>query len=220
MRQEQFQKDSSVIELLSDKVPECDEFEGYKHGHASRLAAVADELARRFNLGSEDRISLKQASLAHDFGELVMAREYIKRPGPLSEDELVDLRRHPIFGEQEVARAGADRGAQLIVRWHHEWWNGLGYPDALSREQIPLTARIMRVADAFVSLTDDRPYRKAFTLEQARKHLREWAGLEFDPHVVLAFFSVESQSIQVSYAQPTITVETSEELSTLASATK
>ena len=111
MRQEQIQKDSSVLELLNEKLPECDEFEAYTHGHGARLAAVADELARRFSLGSEDRISLKQASIAHDFGELAMGREYIKRPGPLSEDEIRDLRRHPIFGEQEAARSGADRAA-------------------------------------------------------------------------------------------------------------
>ena len=91
----------------------------------------------------------------------------------------------------------------------HEWWNGLGYPDALSRDQIPLAARIIRVADSFVSLTDDRPYRKALTLEQARKRLSEGAGLEFDPRVVLAFFSIESPAIQTSYAR---TVDTDENL--------
>jgi HD-GYP domain-containing protein (c-di-GMP phosphodiesterase class II) len=200
MKRNNAERDTSIIDLLSEKALECDEFEGYKHPHASRLAALADELAKLFILGTEDRVSLKQAALAHDAGEMLMARPYLKRAGPLTNDEIMDLKRHPLLGEQEASRAGADRGAQLIVRWHHEWWNGSGYPDAIRREQIPLTARILRLADSFVSLTDDRPFRNALTLEQARKHLTDWAGLEFDPHVVKAFLSIDSHRSLISHS--------------------
>ena len=72
--------------------------------------------------------------------------------------EIVDLARHRVIGEQESARAGADRAANLLVRWHHEWWSGAGYPDGLRGEEIPLAARIFRVADSFVALTDIRPF--------------------------------------------------------------
>ena len=120
-----------------------------------------------------------------------MKRDYLRRPGALSDDEKIDLARHPLIGEGEAVRAGADRGAQLLVRWHHEWWNGNGYPDGLRFEQIPLGARILRVADAYASLTDARPFRKAFTERQAREHLLEWTGLEFDPRVVRALLSLE-----------------------------
>ena len=120
-----------------------------------------------------------------------MNRDYIRRPGSLSDDEKIDLARHPLLGEREAAAAGADRGAQLLVRWHHEWWNGNGYPDGLRFEQIPLGARILRVADAYASLTDARPFRTAFTERQAREHLLEWTGLEFDPRVVRALLSLE-----------------------------
>jgi HD-GYP domain-containing protein (c-di-GMP phosphodiesterase class II) len=130
-----------------------------------------------------------------------MERDYIKREGALKDDERLDLARHPIIGEQEAARAGADRGAQLLVRWHQEWWNGTGYPDALRHEQIPLGARILRVADAYAALTDARPYRPARTEEEARKHLMEWAGLEFDPRVVRAFLSLPAISELKSYAK-------------------
>src|SRR3954464_2934748 len=126
-------KETSVFELLSQRSTECDEFEGYKRPHASRVAALAEELARSFNLGLEDRVSLKQASLAHDLGEMVMDRDYLKRNGPLSNAERRDRERHPLLGEQEAARLGADRSAQLLVRWHHECWNGAGYPEALRR---------------------------------------------------------------------------------------
>ena len=120
-----------------------------------------------------------------------MNRDYIRRHGTLSDDERIDLARPPLLGEREAATAGADRGAQLLVRWHHEWWNGNGYPDGLRFEQIPLGARILRVADAYASLTDARPFRKAFTERQAREHLLEWTGLEFDPRVVRALLSLE-----------------------------
>src|SRR3712207_132324 len=168
----------------------ADRFEGYEHPHAARVARLADEVAKRFRLARADRASLHFAALLHDLGEMAMRREYIRRAGPLNEEERLDLARHPVIGEQEAARAGADRGAQLLVRWHQEWWNGAGYPDALRREEIPLGARILRVADAYAALTDERPYRAARPEEEARKHLMEWAGLEFDPRVVSAFLSL------------------------------
>jgi HD-GYP domain-containing protein (c-di-GMP phosphodiesterase class II) len=180
-----------------------DEFEGYTHPHALRVAKLADEVAKLFRLARADRSSLRFAALLHDMGELAMKRDYIKRAGPLSGEERLDLARHPVIGEQESARAGADRGAQLLVRWHHEWWNGAGYPDALRQEQIPLAARILRVADSYAALTDERPFRPAGTVEEARRHLTQWAGLEFDPQVVRAFLSLEGFAELRSYAQPT-----------------
>ncbi|MGB7925789.1 MAG: HD domain-containing phosphohydrolase [Pyrinomonadaceae bacterium] len=178
-----------------------DEFEAYAHPHAARISRLADEVAKLFHLGRQDRFSLRIAALAHDLGESAMERDYIKRAGALNEDERLDLARHPVIGEQEAARAGADRAAQLIVRWHQEWWNGAGYPDALRRDEIPLLARILRVADAYCALTDARPYRPALTVEEARRHLTHWAGLEFDPQVVRAFLSLGSLVDMQSYAK-------------------
>lgn len=169
-----------------------DLFEAYAHPHAARIARLADEVARVFNMARSDRQSLRHAALAHDLGEAAMKRDYIRRPDSLNDEERLDMMRHPVIGEQEAARGGSDRGAQLLVRWHHEWWNGAGYPDALCREQIPLGARILRVADAYAALTDARPYRPARSVDEARKHLTEWAGLEFDPRVVRALLSLTS----------------------------
>ena len=179
----------------------ADDFEEYAHPHAARIAKLSDAVAKMFHLAQQDRASLKLAALAHDLGEVVMERDYIKRKGALTEDERLDLARHPVIGEQEAARAGADRGAQLLVRWHQEWWNGAGYPDALHREQIPMGARILRVADAYAALTDARPYRLARTEAEARKHLTEWAGLEFDPRIVRAFLSLPAIPELKSYAK-------------------
>ena len=188
-----------------------DEFEDYSHPHATRIAAVADELAKHFHLGRQDRLSLRVAAYAHDLGELVMGRDYIRRAGPLSQEERLDLARHPLIGEQEAGRAGADRGAQLIIRWHQEWWNGSGYPDGLSFKQIPLAARILRVADAYCSLTDARPFRPAYSEQQARLHLIDWSALEFDPQIVQVFLSLgplkETQSYAGNGASTPVTTE-------------
>ncbi len=190
-----------TAEVFSRLASAADDFEGYAHAHASRIAKLAEEVARLFRMAQQDRFSLRIAALAHDLGELAMERDYIKREGALTEEERLDLARHPIIGEQEAARSGADRGAQLLVRWHQEWWNGMGYPDALRREQIPLGARILRVADAYCALTDRRPYRAALTEEEARRHLTEWAGIEFDPRVVRALLSLGSLAELKSYAR-------------------
>ena len=181
----------ATIEVFRSLSLRTDEFEGYPNAHATRIAAIADQLAKVFSLGARDRFSLRVAALAHDLGETLMDRDYIRRQGPLSEDERVDLARHPLLSEREAGLAGADRGAQLLVRWHHEWWNGSGYPDGLRFEQIPLGARILRVADAYASLTDARPFREPFSEQQAREHILEWTGLQFDPRVVRALLAIE-----------------------------
>ena len=181
----------AMIEIFRDLAADADQFEQYSNPHASRVAAIADGIGKSFSLGTRDRFSLRVAALAHDLGETVMARNYIQRQGPLNDDERIDLARHPVLGEHAAAEAGADRGAQLLVRWHHEWWNGGGYPDGLRFEQIPLGARILRVADAYAALTDERPFRPALSEKQARQHLLEWIGLEFDPGVVKALLSLE-----------------------------
>src|SRR5258708_36446735 len=169
------------MEIFKNLSSGADELERYRNPHAARIAAIADQIGRSFSLGGRDRFSLRIAALAHDLGEVVMDRDYFGRAGPLSEDERIDLARHPLLGEREATGAGADRGAQLLVRWHHEWWNGNGYPDGLRFEQIPLGARILRVADAYASLTDARPFRSAFTEQQPPKHFLACTALEFHP---------------------------------------
>jgi HD-GYP domain-containing protein (c-di-GMP phosphodiesterase class II) len=130
-----------------------------------------------------------------------MERDYIQATRKLSTDERLDLSRHPVIGEREASRAGADRAAQLLVRWHHEWWNGAGYPDSLRRDEIPLTARILRLADSYAALTDVRPFRTAMTVEAARAVLIDGAGIEFDPAVVNVFLTLDSSPELDSFAK-------------------
>jgi HD-GYP domain-containing protein (c-di-GMP phosphodiesterase class II) len=167
-----------------------DAFEGYDRPHGARIATIADTLAASFNLAQHDRTFLNQAAYLHDVGELVMGRDYISSARGLSQAERLDLQRHPVIGEQEVAKLGLSRGVQLLVRWHHEWWNGLGYPDGLEGSEIPLAARILRIADTYAALTSNRPYRAAMPVDNAKKYLIEWAGIEFDPKVVKGFLNL------------------------------
>ena len=179
-----------VDEKLMRISSQMDEFECYAGAHGSGVAAIADSLGAAFNLASRDRFFLQQAALIHDIGEMAMNRGYIRGTIGLTANERIDLQRHPVIGEQEAAKLGLPRGVQLIVRWHHEWWNGSGYPDAIESEQIPVAARILRVADTFSALTSARPYRAAMSHDNAKKYMTEWAGIEFDPAVVKAFLAV------------------------------
>ena len=189
-----FAKETQIDGRLLELSAMMDEAEGYRHPHGRRVAAIADALAERFNFASHDRSALNQAALVHDIGTVAMNREYIKTNRLLREEELLDMQRHTVIGEQEAAKRGLSRAVQLLIRWHHEWWNGSGYPDALSGEQIPLAARILRVADTFCAITDARPFRAALSAAQAKKHLIEWAGIEFDPKIVKMFLLLEGLS--------------------------
>jgi HD-GYP domain-containing protein (c-di-GMP phosphodiesterase class II) len=187
--------DKAAGEAFTQLAKTVDRFERYENPHAQRVAAIADEIAHAFHLARHDRGSLYAAALLHDLGEVAMERDYIQADRALTTEERMDLTRHPVIGEREASRVGADRAAQLLVRWHHEWWNGAGYPDALRREEIPLAARILRVADAYAALTDDRPFRPSLSEEAARRDLTNRAGIEFDPGVVTVFLS-----LNVNYA--------------------
>ena len=180
------QFDEKLLELSS----QIDGFEGYSHAHGLRVAEIAENIAAKFHMAEHDRFVLQQAALLHDIGEMAMARDYIAAARRLTEAEHHDMQRHTVIGEQDAAKRGLGKGVQLLIRWHHEWWNGGGYPDALQREGIPLSARILRVADAYASMNADRPFRKAVGEDDARKHLIQLAGIEFDPKVVSAFLSV------------------------------
>lgn len=188
---ERTETDAKLLALAA----RIDEFEGYMTPHAERIADISGALAATFNLASRDRFFLEQAALIHDIGEMAMNRDYIRAARGLSTAERIDLERHPVIGEQEAAKLGLPRGVQLIVRWHHEWWSGGGYPDAIAGDQIPLAARILRVADTFAAMTGTRPFRVGLADSDAKRYLTEWAGIEFDPLVVKAFLSLDLRRI-------------------------
>lgn len=178
-------------EILLELAEQLDNAEGYRRPHAFRVARLADLTAQKFHLAQQDRVVLRHAALVHDIGIGLMNRGYMRQSGRLTADERQDLARHTVLGEQEAAKRKLSRSIQLLVRWHHEWWNGEGYPDGLRGEQIPLGARILRVCDTFAALTDERPHCPPVTSAEARLYLTQWAGIEFDPRVVKVFLELE-----------------------------
>jgi ribosomal protein L12E/L44/L45/RPP1/RPP2 len=175
------------------------------------MAELAERLALRFGLAEPDVRAIAEAAMLHDIGLYAMGPAYHSSPGPLSLQERIDLWRHPIVGEQQMAKREATRHAQLLVRWHHEWWNGSGYPDTLAFEDIPIGARILRAVELYSALVSDRPYRPALGPDEALEALRSSAGVECDPYVVKALLAlleelraqeIESRAARASVSPP------------------
>ena len=176
-----------TINRLADRI---DSFEKYTQPHSRLIAALAARLARRFGLATPDIEAITEAALLHDIGLYAMSPSYHALTRPLSFEARLDLWRHSIIGEQQMAKRDSLRHAQLLVRWHHEWWNGSGYPDMLAFEDIPIGARIIRAVELCAALLSDRPYRAALDEQQAVETLISSAGIECDPYVVKTLVSL------------------------------
>lgn len=176
-----------TINRLADRI---DNFEKYTRPHSRLMAELAKLLARRFGLATPDIDAIAEAAMLHDIGLYTMAPGYYTLPQPLSFEARLDLWRHPVIGEQQMAKRDSTRHAQLLVRWHHEWWNGSGYPDMLAFEDIPVGARILRAVELCAALLSDRPYRAAQNEQQVVEALTSSAGMECDPYVVKALLSL------------------------------
>jgi putative nucleotidyltransferase with HDIG domain len=162
---------------------EIDRIEGYNEPHSVMIARLAERLGSLMGLHGTDLTALKYAALLHDIGERVMKRNYLMRPDDLTWEETLDLWRHPILGEQAASELKLARQVQLLIRWHHEWWNGQGYPDGLAGEMIPLGARILRAVDSYCALVSRRPHRRRYDALEAEQIIADLAGIEFDPQV-------------------------------------
>lgn len=159
-------------------------------GHSERVGATARRLALALGLTSEEAEGVGQAGLLHDIGKIGVPEAVLKKPGPLDADEWAVMRRHPVAGAQIVAPFEFFARGALVIRHHHERWDGSGYPDGLEREAIPIGARIVAVADVFDALTSARPYRPALPRATALAALVEQAGHGLDPDVVAAFVEI------------------------------
>jgi ribosomal protein L12E/L44/L45/RPP1/RPP2 len=176
-----------IINRLADRI---DSFEKYNQPHSRLMAALASHLARRLGLAVADTEAIVEAAMLHDIGLYALSPPYHSLPRPLSFEARLDLWRHPVIGEQQMAKRDAMRHAQLLVRWHHEWWNGSGYPDMLAFEDIPIGARILRAVELYSALLCERPYREALSEQQAIEALTSSAGVECDPCVVKALLAL------------------------------
>jgi putative nucleotidyltransferase with HDIG domain len=175
--------------LLLGDVVEADD--GYTAEHCKDVVMLTQAVGRRLGLGAEQLRNLEFAALLHDVGKITVPKAIVNKPGPLDEDEWAVMRTHTAAGQRMLDRIGgfmADVG--LIVRSHHERWDGTGYPDGLAGDAIPLEARIICACDAYHAMVTDRPYRAALHPEVAVAELCEMAGTQFDAAVVDAVLEV------------------------------
>jgi putative nucleotidyltransferase with HDIG domain len=160
---------------------------GAARGHADRVMAYSAALGEEMGLASEDVQKLRFAGLLHDIGKFGMPEEIILKPTELSEDETAQVRKHAEVGAEIVSHMDFLGALRPVIMHHHERWDGTGYPDGLSGEDIPMLSRILSVADALDAMTCERGYNEALPFESARSEIERESGRQFDPEVVQAF---------------------------------
>ncbi|MEN9936095.1 MAG: Cyclic di-GMP phosphodiesterase response regulator RpfG [Chloroflexota bacterium] len=156
-------------------------------GHSRRVTELSVRLARALGMPEEEIVHMRRGALLHDIGKLGIPDRILLKPGGLTEEEWQIMRLHPTYAYEWLTPIEYLSPALDIPYYHHERWDGTGYPCGLAGEAIPLAARIFAVVDVWDAMTNDRPYRKALDPELAREHIRAQAGLHFDPRVVEAF---------------------------------
>ena len=181
----------ATVRALSNAVEARDAYTG---GHAERVAAYGLELARTMGLVGKADAEMEFGFLLHDIGKIGVPDAILWKTSALTREEYALIARHPVIGWEILRDVDFLGEGRLVVRHHHERWDGDGYPDRLGGQAIPLAARVFAVADTLDALTSDRPYRRASSWGEARDVIRASAGSQFDPHVVDAFESVSDRT--------------------------
>jgi HD-GYP domain-containing protein (c-di-GMP phosphodiesterase class II) len=159
-------------------------------GHTQRVTELTVRLASFMGTPPSELIHISRGALLHDIGKMGVPDDILHKPGPLTDEEWVIMKKHPVYARQFLVQIKYLAPALNIPYCHHERWDGAGYPQGLKGEQIPLSARIFAVVDVWDALISDRPYRKAWSKEKTIKHIQEQAGTHFDPQVVEAFLEL------------------------------
>lgn len=161
----------------------------YLRGHSGRVTNYAILIGKRLNIPKEQLKLIKTIGLLHDLGKIALSDVLLNKSGSLTVAERQKIQLHPVIGAMILNNLGFLQEDICIVRNHHERYDGMGYPDKLKEEDIPLLARIFSVADAFDAMTSDRPYRKRMSIEKATGELVSNKGTQFDPAIVDTFLS-------------------------------
>jgi HD-GYP domain-containing protein (c-di-GMP phosphodiesterase class II) len=178
-----------VLASLSQAIESRDP---YTRGHSDRVSSLAQVVARRLGWKSSRLGALRLGSLLHDVGKLNLDASVLRKPGPLDKGEFEEIKRHPLAGARLIRGFEGLRPALPFILFHHERWDGHGYPTGRAREQIPSGARLLAVVDAFDAMISNRPYRAPLPIGTALTELDEGAGTQFDRGVVRAFLSAWS----------------------------
>ncbi len=181
----------ATVRALSNAVEARDAYTGK---HAERVTAYGIALARATGLDTDRRPGIEFGFLLHDVGKVAVPDAVLFKRSSLSDDEFSLIARHPVIGSEILRDVEFLGEGKLVVRHHHERWDGRGYPDRLAGEDIPLPARIFAVADALDALTSDRPYRRGAGFEVAREEIRANSGTHFDPGVVAAYETIADET--------------------------
>jgi HD-GYP domain-containing protein (c-di-GMP phosphodiesterase class II) len=181
----------ATVRALSNAVEARDAYTGM---HAERVTAYGMQLARAAGLPVQGSPQTEFGFLLHDIGKVAIPDAILFKTGPLTEAERALIARHPVVGSEILRDVDFLGEGKLVVRHHHERWDGTGYPDGLAGEDIPLAARVFAVADALDALTTDRPYRPACTLGEARAEILRSSGSQFDPAVVAAYDAIGDET--------------------------
>lgn len=162
----------------------------YMRGHARRVSFYAGLLAERVGVFGVQQEQVRIAAFLHDLGKVGVPSELLLREGALDPNERKIMEQHPVIGARLVRPLLLQSDTTLAIQHHHEWWDGTGYPDGLSGQEIPYAARIVAVADAFDAMSCDRPYRRALHREVVLGELRRFAGVQFDPNLAKEFAAI------------------------------
>ena len=166
----------------------------YTRGHSERVTELAAAVAQRLGWNEEQLAALRIGGPLHDIGKLAIPPEVLGKEGRLTPKELAEIREHPEVGARILLRIAALSEALPYVLYHHERWDGTGYPAGKAGEEIPLEARVLAIADAFDAMTSDRPYRRALTHEEALAEVERCAGTQFDPELARIFLELFAQA--------------------------
>jgi HD-GYP domain-containing protein (c-di-GMP phosphodiesterase class II) len=180
----------ATVQALSNAVEARDSYTGK---HAERVTAYGIALAQAIGLDTDRIPGIEFGFLLHDVGKVGVPDAILFKPGSLDETEFALIAQHPVIGSEILRDVDFLGDGKLVVRHHHERWDGTGYPDRLAGEAIPLAARVFAVADALDALTTDRPYRRGTRFSRARHEIRAHAGSQFDPGVVAALESIPDE---------------------------
>jgi putative nucleotidyltransferase with HDIG domain len=164
-------------------------------GHTQRVTKLTERLARSMGVNDDDLIHIKRGALLHDIGKMAIPDGILLKPGPLTEDERELIKQHPVYAFEMLDKIEFLRPAIDIPHYHHEKWDGTGYPEGLRGEGIPFAARIFPVIDVYDALVSNRPYRKALPPAEVREYIKADSGKHFDPQVVDAFMQMDDMSV-------------------------